>query len=65
MDYIAAYGYQREIFRVLIVPKMPKWQSLNPHNYMNNNHRWNTFSNLSLRRQYLLSDKKNPSKMAS
>ena len=33
-----------EIYRALIVPK---WSSLNPHNFMKNYHRGNIFSNLS------------------
>ena len=32
-------------YRALIVPNWPKWQSLNPHNFTKNDHRWNIFSN--------------------
>ena len=36
--------------------KWPKWQSLNPHNFTKNDHRWNIFSNLSSGQQYFLND---------
>ena len=29
----------REIYRALIVPNLPEWQSLNPRNFMKNDHR--------------------------
>ena len=48
----------RVIYRALIVPNWPKWQSLNPHNFTKNDHGWNIFSNLSSGQQYLLNDKK-------
>ena len=28
-----------KIYRTLIVPNWPKWQSLNPHNFSKNDHR--------------------------
>ena len=30
---------KRDIYRALIVPNDPKWQSLNPHKYMKKDHR--------------------------
>ena len=37
-----------------LVMSWPKWQSLNPHNFTKNDHRWNIFSNLSSGQQSLL-----------
>ena len=36
---------ERELYRALIVPNWPKWQSLNSHNFTKNDHRGLIFSN--------------------
>ena len=50
--------YEREIYRALILPNWPKWQSLNPLNFTKNDHRLIIFSNLSSGQQYFLNGTK-------
>ena len=44
------------MYRALIVPNWPKWQSLYHHYFTKNDHKWNIFSNVSSGQQYFSKD---------